>query len=386
MNEEPTDDAGKSRLLEEVKNRAKGAFQQKDMVSAELLYGKAIKILETCAESLREAPLYSNRSMCRLNLNKIEGALEDANACLAVDPKFSKGYYRKAQALVRQSEWDDAIAAAEEGFKLDPANKAFTELVDKAKQDKEKDVKDKELLRSEAQDVSVQLHNASTSRQAHKKVKKEGEDGEDLSMRGYKTTADGKKTSYFHTDISDEAKQLIAAQGFGKPQKLEEGAAVAADEAKGGGSQWNQAGTYEEKGMMKWLEERLTAELKDVVFELPASIGCGSISATGVSGVSGDANISVSRGKRRHLMDVKFDLEFVLAAQNGADMAGKGKLAYSEVTVDVDDGFEVEFVVDTCSNAGAREVLNNFVKPAGQGFQPLVSAALQKVIDEYKTK
>ena len=40
-------------------------------------------------------------------------------------------------------------------------------------------------------------------------------------MRGYKKTADGKTTSYFHTEISEEAKKLIEAQGFGKPQKLE---------------------------------------------------------------------------------------------------------------------------------------------------------------------
>ena len=30
---------------------------------------------------------------------------------------------------------------------------------------------------------------------------------------------------------------------------------------KGGGSKWNQAGTYEEKGMSKWLEDRLKSGL-----------------------------------------------------------------------------------------------------------------------------
>ena len=40
-------------------------------------------------------------------------------------------------------------------------------------------------------------------------------------MRGYKKTSDGKTTSYFHTEISEEAKRLIEQQGFGKPQKLE---------------------------------------------------------------------------------------------------------------------------------------------------------------------
>lgn len=30
---------------------------------------------------------------------------------------------------------------------------------------------------------------------------------------------------------------------------------------RGGGSQWNQAGTYEEKGMTKWVADRLRAAL-----------------------------------------------------------------------------------------------------------------------------
>merc|ERR1719486_1106184 len=117
MNEEPTDEAAKLRLVEEVKNRAKGAFTQKDMPSAELLYGKAISLLESMPGK-EEAPLYSNRSMVRLNLNKVELALEDAVKCLKIDPAFVKAHHRKAQALIRLNEWDEAIAAAEAGLKM----------------------------------------------------------------------------------------------------------------------------------------------------------------------------------------------------------------------------------------------------------------------------
>merc|ERR1711920_1082393 len=113
---------------------------------------------------------------------------------------------------------------ANEGMKLDPTNNSFKELLEKAEKDKEKDAEDKAKLKRDAQDVRVELHNASTSRASTKaaqdaKEKKEGE--EDTSMRGYKTRADGKKTSYFHTDISDEAKALIEKQGFGKPTKID---------------------------------------------------------------------------------------------------------------------------------------------------------------------
>merc|ERR1719223_1544192 len=84
MNEDPADEAGKLRLVEEVKNRAKGAFQQKDMPSAELLYGKAIQVLDTLPGK-QEAVLYSNRAMVRLNLNKPEGALADCKLCLSLE-------------------------------------------------------------------------------------------------------------------------------------------------------------------------------------------------------------------------------------------------------------------------------------------------------------
>jgi len=374
LGENPTEEGPKLRLCEEVKNRAKGAFQQKDMPSAELLYGKAIDLLATLPGK-SEAALYSNRAMVRLNLNKVEGALEDTNKCLEIDSKFVKGYYRKAQALTRLSEWDDAIKAAEEGQKLDPENKTFAELIEKAKADKAKDLEDKAKLKSDAQDVRVELHNASTARAPPKKEKQAGDSTE---MRGYKKTADGKTTSYFHTEISDEAKKLIEAQGFGKPQKLD--APVDDKDAKGGGSKWNQAGTYEEKGMTKWLQERLNSGLVGITFELPGKDG--SISTTKVVELKGDCSISVSRGKRRHLMEVAFDVEY--EAKVG-ESTGKGKLSFSEVSSDGDDP-EVKNEPASDTPQAIREVLDAFVKPAGQGLQPMLLSEIRKLIEEYKGK
>ncbi|CAK9012347.1 Protein STIP1 homolog [Durusdinium trenchii] len=372
LNEEPVDEAAKLRLCEEVKNRAKGSFVQKDMPSAELLYGKAISLLASLPGK-SEAALYSNRSMVRLNLNKVEGALEDANKCIELDPKFVKAYHRKAQALIRLSEWEQAIQAAEEGSKLEPDNKSFQELIDKAQKDKEKDVADKARLKADAQDVRVELHNASTAR-APPKPKDKDKENEFSEMRGYKKTADGKTTSYFHTDISDEAKKLIEAQGFGKPQKLD--APVEKDDVKGGGSQWNQAGTYEEKGMTKWLEDRLKSGLVGVKFELPRG---GSISTTGVADLKGDCSISVSRGKRRHLMDVSFNVEYEATV---GDSNGRGKLSFSEVTTEDDP--EVKNEPSSDVPPAIREVLDAFVKPAGQGLQPLLLAEVKKMIEDYK--
>lgn len=382
LNEEPTDEAGKLRLCEEVKNRAKGAFTQKDMPSAELLYGKAIKLLESLPGKA-EATLYSNRAMVRINLNKVEGALADANKCLELDPTFVKAYHRKAEALRRLGEWDDAIATAEEGVKLDPSNKTFVELIEQAKKDKAKDAEDKARLKMDAQDVKVELHNASTARAPPKKVAEPGAEGEDAddSMRGYKKTSDGKTTSYFHTEISEEAKKLIEQQGFGKPKKLE-GAVQEVQQPVPGGSVWNQAGTYEEKGMSKWVEDRLKEVLVGVTFQLPNGTG-GSISTTGLAAVKGDASISMSRGKKRHIMDMSFDVEYE-GSVSGSN--GRGKLAFSEVTADPSEHPEVKCEIDTNTPPALREVFEAFVKPAGQGLQPLLLAEIRKMVDEYRGK
>jgi len=374
LNEEPTDEAAKIRLCEEVKNRAKGAFVQKDMPSAELLYGKAIDLLATLPGK-SEAALYSNRSMVRLNLNKVEGALEDAKKCLEIDPKFVKAHHRKAQALCRLGEWDDAIKAAEEGQLLEPDNKAFREVIEKANADKAKDLEDKARLKSDAQDVRVELHNASTARAPPKP--KENTEDEAKEFRGYKKTSDGRTTSYFHTEISDEAKKLIEAQGFGKPQKLD--TPIEESDAKGGGSKWNQAGTYEEKGMTKWLEERLKQQIVGITFQLPKDGGL--ISTTAVEDLKGDCSISVSRGKRRHLLDVSFNVEY--EAKVG-DASTTGKLAFSEVSTDDDPEIKNEPASDT--PPALKEVLDAFAKPAGQGLQPLVLTEIKKLIEEYKGK
>jgi len=374
MNLEPTDDAAKLRLVDEVKNRAKGAFSQKDMPSAELLYGKAISLLDTIPGKA-EAPLYSNRSMVRLNLNKVPEALEDAKKCLAVDPAFVKGYHRKAQALQRLSEWDDAIAAAEAGLGLEPANTSFSELIEKTKQDKEKDLADKAKLKTDAQDVTVVLHNASTSRQSAKAAT-EKNGTEENGMRGYKTRADGKTTSFFHTDISDEAKELIEKAGFGKPTKLD--APIEEKEAKGGGSSWNQAGTYEERGQMKWVKEHLPQALKNLSLDLPEG---GSVKITGVTDIDGSASITSARGKRKHVADLSFSVEYEMVVK---DDTGRGKYLYSEVTADLDDDFEVKVDMNTDTAASLRGVVDAFVKPNGSGLQPLVTKAIRDLVVEFK--
>merc|ERR1711972_438569 len=178
-------------------------------------------------------------------------------------------------------------------------------------------------------------------------------------------------------DISEEAKELIAKQGFGKPQKIE--APQQEEDAKGGGSKWNQAGTYEEKGMLKWVKEHFSTALVGLTFNLPTGSG-GVLRVSNVTDFSGDASISVSRGKRRHLLDMGFKVEFEGTV---GEEKGTGTFMVTEVTTG-DDEPEVNFEIGKDTAPSMREVFNAFAKPAGQGLMPTVVSTIKKVIDEYK--
>ena len=63
---------------------------------------------------------YSNRSAAYLQQKNASLALEDANACLGLNPNFAKGYSRKGAALHALKRYNDAIAAYKEGLEKFP--------------------------------------------------------------------------------------------------------------------------------------------------------------------------------------------------------------------------------------------------------------------------
>jgi len=64
-------------------------------------------------------------------------ALDAANTCIGLDPKFAKGYSRKGTALHALKRYNDNIAAYEEGLNTFPEDKGLLsglESVTKEKQ------------------------------------------------------------------------------------------------------------------------------------------------------------------------------------------------------------------------------------------------------------
>lgn len=72
---------------------------------------------------------YSNRSGAHASKQDWSAALADAEACIARNPSWGKGYSRKSTALVGQGALADAAAALNAGIKADPSNASLTEAL-----------------------------------------------------------------------------------------------------------------------------------------------------------------------------------------------------------------------------------------------------------------
>jgi tetratricopeptide (TPR) repeat protein len=207
----------------------------------------------------------------------------------------------------------------------------------------------------------------------------EEEDEEVKSLiKGYKTTSDGRKTSYFNNELDSTTKQLIGdiapkpisvlpigaatdakatlASTASESRTTDVGSgALATDAASAAsiasGSAWNYAGTFEEKDMTSWAKERLTAFMNETKVSIEGSETANTTILTGavhcrittVKKLEGDAQIIVSRGKARFLYDFVANLEwevvftaFPVGAGTGdeGDKVFKGRMDLTDISPD----------------------------------------------------
>lgn len=79
---------------------------------------------------------YSNRSAAYLKKGDAHNALEDAQACIALNPAFAKGYSRKGAALHSLKRLNDAISAYEEGLAKFPTDAGLKKGLEEVQRDK----------------------------------------------------------------------------------------------------------------------------------------------------------------------------------------------------------------------------------------------------------
>jgi len=80
---------------------------------------------------------YSNRSAAYLSKGDAQNALEDAEACIGLNPSFAKGYSRKGAALHSLKRYNDSIEVYELGLEKFPEDKGLKSGLDSVKREKD---------------------------------------------------------------------------------------------------------------------------------------------------------------------------------------------------------------------------------------------------------
>ena len=79
-------------------------------------YEEAIAMFNSALElNPEDEVLYSNRSSCYLRLKDYQHAMEDAETCIRLKPKWERGYYRKGMVFFEQKEYIDAATSFYQG-------------------------------------------------------------------------------------------------------------------------------------------------------------------------------------------------------------------------------------------------------------------------------
>ncbi|KYB24621.1 stress-induced-phosphoprotein 1 [Tribolium castaneum] len=103
-------------LAEKEKEIGNELFKKGDYATAVKHYTEAIK------RNPEDAKLYSNRAACYTKLAAFDLGLKDCDKCVELDPKFIKGWIRKAHILQGMQQPTKAMSAFQKALEIDPNN------------------------------------------------------------------------------------------------------------------------------------------------------------------------------------------------------------------------------------------------------------------------
>ena len=391
-------------LYAELQRRSKAAVQAKQWYDAVTLYTKAIECCggtssdkndATSAASrylhtlpLTKATLYANISLCLGKMNRWTEAVTNAQQSVDSDATYMKGWYRLGQAQAMEKAFSHAIAAYEKAMALDPSNtvlqkeleKCKVALEAKEKEDAENETKDETTTTTAStktttkvstkvvtadDDITMKVMDRTTDNDIIMDDSINNEFTKSDYVRGYKIV-NGKKTSYFHNELSEDAKQLIGDIAPKKIDPTDASMAVSSTTttaAEEGKSVWNKAGTWEEKDCTHWATDTITDMLQKVSYTLPSSSPAPnaviSISKIVVQPNS-HASFATVRTKKRYIYELDLIVHWNFVHQ---EMSASGTIRFPDIdgTCVVGDGYEAtEFVIVQMDDPTLQPVLTQF--------------------------
>ena len=407
------------------KDKGNAFFKAKNYPGALKRYSRALDLLKTIAakdetaedKALRTTVL-SNRAMCYSKMGKFAAAKKDCEAALKLYPAHTKAAFRLAQAHDGLGNASDAYRTVYRLLKRDPSNKAARALGIKlqgqiharsrqtiaaeVEASLMKEKKDAEKAAMETKKKAAAAAAGTTTTPAKKSAppaKKsaatpasasasgadssddEGTDEEgDLGgVRGYKTLADGRTTSYFHRELDDTAKALLAKspEAQAGPRRVHAAGRGGATPpavpraVSAGASDWNRAGTtWEDKNVWPWAQTRIAALLVGVSATCSAPRGVATVLK--LDDIKGSATVSLIRGTKRFIFDLSFAAHFDFVASGASASAAatpatkKGVLTYRDLGHDDFDDGEFLYVLDVADAKAKAKA-----KGKGKGKAPL---------------
>lgn len=238
---------------------------------------------------------------------------------------------RAAEKLAKK----EAEEKAREKRKLDWEDECVKRMSSGAEaisfEDYEKDLKKKEEESEKARKKMKKEEDKrkAAERRAKKKAdtKKDEEDSSDdelteremQMLRGYKKTSDGRTTSYFTREQTEEEKNLlgsIAPQRISAsptPQPLDMNSSATLKSS----SVWNQAGTWEEKDTSDWCHSSLSKYLSEASIEYDHFTA----RVEEVKTLSGDASVAFVSGKKRYVFDYNASIKYIILDEGDVKVA-----------------------------------------------------------------
>ena len=255
--------------------------------------------------------------------------------------KKAKEEAEKVALQKRKQDWEDEcvkrLADGNEAISFDDYEKEL-----KAKE-KEEEKARKKAKKEEEEKRAAQRRAAKA---ASKKDESDDDDHDELTesemkmFRGYKKTSDGRTTSYFTREQTEEEKKLlgsIAPQKLSSPPKLDSHVSPQSNTAPNSASAWNQAGTWEEKNTSEWCNSSLEKHLKETRVEMNSLTA----SISEVKDLTGDASVVTVSGKKRYVFDFNSNLKYKIRNRED-DTVGSGTFNLPEISsTSIDDELEV---------------------------------------------
>lgn len=377
----PTNPVELENLVSEIRRRGNAAFQQKALEEAEVLYSRALAVDESNLLQNRHL-FFANRSAARCSMGKIEQALEDADACVALDSTYAKGFFRKAQALVKLGRYKEAQSVLDQAKALEPTNSSVDTLYAKVEEmANEEKVLPATCIPKKVTKTRVnvtQSRSPSMAKATTTAASTVVDEDAEISgqVRGYKKLADGRVTTYFNNELTEEAKQLI---GDIAPKKVEHPHKVQIKSVDGG-SAWNQGNTFEEKDMTSWAKSKLETLLSGV--SAPLGTGEGVVSSLDVTNLEGDASIAVVRGAKRYIFDFTLTLTCTLKQSDGSVT---GELKFLDLSSDCGGDYDVEPIVPTRYQSESGKALHAALNSSTSPFRKSLAAQLVLFVKDYHT-